>query len=140
MNNTQNQDEETAADTIAQQDADEESRNAFVERYGATPETADHGTLLRMIEDMMKEGLKTQLEPFPETDREFAAILDELRVLKADQLREKLIISGWLLKPYGEEDMRCQECMYFLVHKRWCDLPELSLPAEPDWWCRLWRI
>ncbi|MCH9806654.1 MAG: hypothetical protein K0U74_02890 [Alphaproteobacteria bacterium] len=93
-----------------------------------------------MIEDLMREGLETQVEPFPKTDREFAAILDELRPLSADHLREKLVISGWLLKPYGEDQMRCQECMYFLVHKRWCDLPELSLPAEPDWWCRLWRI
>jgi hypothetical protein len=55
-------------------------------------------------------------------------------------LREKLVISGWLLQPYGPDEMRCQECMYYLVHRRWCDLPELSLPAEPEWWCRLWRI
>lgn len=31
-------------------------------------------------------------------------------------------------------------CMYFLVHRKWCDLPELSVPVEPEWWCRLWRI
>lgn len=120
-------------------DPDDE-RAAYIERYGVAPAEADHATLLRMIEDQMKEGLKTELEPFPETDREFAALLDRLRPLGPDQLREKLVISGWYLKPYGEEEMRCQECMYFLVHKRWCDLPELSLPAEPDWWCRLWRI
>lgn len=115
-------------------------REDYVTRYGAAPSEADHATLLRMIEDLMTEGLKTKVEPFPETDREFAAILDELRHLDADQLRAKLVVSGWLLEPYGEDQMRCQECMYFLVHKRWCDLPELSLPAEPDWWCRLWRI
>lgn len=115
-------------------------REDYVARYGVTPTHADHATLLRMIEDLMIEGLKTKVEPFPETDREFAAILDELRQLDADQLRAKLVVSGWLLEPYGEDQMRCQECMYFLVHKRWCDLPELSLPAEPDWWCRLWRI
>lgn len=115
-------------------------REAFIARYGVAPSEADHATLLHMIEDFMKEGLKTMVEPFPETDKQFAEILDELRPLSADQLREKLVISGWLLHPYGEEEMRCQECMYYLVHKRWCDLPELSLPAEPDWWCRLWRI
>ena len=113
---------------------------AFAKRYGVTPSEADHATLLKMIEDLLNEGLETKVEPFPETDREFAALLDELRPLSADQLRAKLVISGWLLKPYGEDAMRCQECMYFLVHKRWCDLPELNLPAEPDWWCRLWRI
>ena len=117
-----------------------EEREDYIARYGVAPSEADHATLLRMIEDLMTSGLATKVEPFPETDREFAAILDELRSLSADELRAKLVISGWLLKPYGEEEMRCQECMYFLVHKRWCDLPELSLPAEPDWWCRLWRI
>lgn len=115
-------------------------REAYRARYGVVPAEADHATLLRMIEDHFKAGLKTMVEPFPETGREFEMILNELRPLDADQLKEKLIISGWLLKPYGEDQMRCQECMYFLVHKRWCDLPELSLPAEPDWWCRLWRI
>lgn len=109
-------------------------------RYGVLPSEADHATLLKMIEDYLDEGLKTKVEPFPETDREFAVILDELRELEPDELREKLEISGWLLKPYGPDEMRCQECMYYLVHRRWCDLPELNLPAEPDWWCRLWRI
>ena len=118
----------------------EEERDSYVERCGVAPSAADHATLLKMIEDLMTEGLETMVSPFPETDREFAAVLDELRPLSADQLRAKLVISGWYLKPFGEEEMRCQECMYFLVHKRWCDLPELSLPAEPDWWCRLWRI
>jgi hypothetical protein len=116
------------------------SRDKFVARYGVAPSEADHSTLLKMIEDLLNEGLKTQVEPFPETDREFAALLDLLRPMSSDQLAEKLVVSGWLLKPYGPDEMRCQECMYFLVHKRWCDLPELSLPAEPDWWCRLWRI
>jgi len=118
----------------------EEQRQAYIDRYGLTPAEAGHDLLIRMIEDMFKEGLTTQVEPFPESDREFGALLDELRSLSADQLREKLVISGWLLQPYGEDQMRCQECMYYLVHKRWCDLPELDLPAEPEWWCRLWRI
>ena len=118
----------------------EEQRQAYLDRYGLTPAEAGHDLLIRMIEDMFKEGLTTEVEPFPETDREFGALLDELRPLSADQLREKLVISGWLLQPYGEDQMRCQECMYYLVHKRWCDLPELDLPAKPEWWCRLWRI
>ncbi len=114
--------------------------SAYRQRYGVLPSEADHATLMKMIEDLFKEGLETQIEPFPKTDREFAAILDDLRMLTPDQLREKLVLSGWLLKPHGEDQMRCQECMYFLVHRRWCDLPELNLPAEPEWWCRLWRI
>ena len=115
-------------------------REWLLSRYGVVPSEADHAPLLRMIEDYLNEGLETQVEPFPETDREFSGILDELRALDPDDLRAKLDISGWLLRPYGADEMRCQECMYYLVHRRWCDLPELSLPAEPEWWCRLWRI
>jgi hypothetical protein len=118
----------------------DDERQVYLDKYGVTPADANHDILIQMIEDQFANGLKTQVEPFPETDREFGALLDELRPLSADQLREKLDISGWLLEPYGEDRMRCQECMYYLVHKRWCDLPELDLPAKPDWWCRLWRI
>jgi hypothetical protein len=131
---------EDAMSSVAERDEPSAEADAFRARYGVSPAAADHATLLRMIEDLLREGLQTQVDPFPATDREFAALLDELRPLEADDLRAKLVISGWLLEPHGEEQMRCQECMYFLVHKRWCDLPELNLPAEPDWWCRLWRI
>lgn len=119
---------------------DDARNEAFLRLYGTTPANADHATLLRMIDDLFKEGLQTRVEPFPETEKEFLQLLDQLRQLDSNDLREKLILSGWLLQPYGPDAMRCQECMYFLVHRRWCDLPELALPAEPEWWCRLWRI
>ena len=118
----------------------DDARQAYLDKFGVTPADASHDILMQMIEDQFANGLMTQVEPFPETDKEFGKLLDELRPLSADQLREKLDISGWLLEPYGEDQMRCQECMYYLVHKRWCDLPELDLPAKPEWWCRLWRI
>lgn len=124
----------------AEQPSPASDRDAFIAKYGVAPSEAGHDMLLRMIEDLFAAGLATEVEPFPETDREFARLLDKLRDMSADQLREKLIVSGWLLEPYGADQMRCQECMYFLVHRRWCDLPELNLPAKPDWWCRLWRI
>ena len=97
-------------------------------------------SLRARIAEMMAEGLQTQTEPFPETDREFGNLLDLLRPLKADELERKLVISGFVDKPYGPDQMRCQECMYYLVHRKWCDLPELAVPVEPNWWCRLWRI
>jgi hypothetical protein len=95
---------------------------------------------LRTIADMLAGGLKTQIEPFPETTQVFNGILQELRELPPDDLQGKLVIGGFLDKPYGPDQQRCMECMYFLVHRKWCDLPELSVPVEPDWWCRLWRI
>lgn len=96
--------------------------------------------VLKRIGEMLSKGLATQTEPFPETEKEFAAILVELRQLNAQDLENKLVISGFVDHPYGPDRQRCLECMYYLVHRRWCDLPELSVPVEPDWWCRLWRI
>ncbi|MEZ5829681.1 MAG: hypothetical protein R3D05_00705 [Dongiaceae bacterium] len=92
------------------------------------------------VSAMLASGLKTKVEPFPETEKEFAAILDELRALPPDDVKGRLVIAGFVDHPVGPDRQRCQECIYYLVHRKWCDIPEISLPAEPDWWCRLWRI
>jgi hypothetical protein len=96
--------------------------------------------LLKKITAMLANGLQTQTEPVPETDKEFGEILTELRQLEPDDLKAKLVVSGFVDHPYGPDRQRCQECMYFLVHRRWCDLPELAVPVDSEWWCRLWRI
>lgn len=92
------------------------------------------------IAKILGDGLETQTEPFPATDREFASLLVQLRDLDPQDLEAKLVVGGFTDKPYGPDQMRCQECMYYLVHRKWCDLPELAVPVEPNWWCRLWRI
>jgi len=97
-------------------------------------------SLRARIDKLLQDGLKTQTEPFPENDRQFAAVLNALHDLDPKDLKAKLVIAGFTNYPYGEDRMRCQECMYYLVHRRWCDLPELALPVKADWWCRLWRI
>ena len=96
--------------------------------------------LLKIIADMMAAGLETRTEPFPENEKVFGAILDELRHLPPGDLKSKLVISGFIDRPSGPDQQRCMECMYYLVHRKWCDLPELAVPVEPHWWCRLWRI
>jgi len=101
---------------------------------------SDDDILRKRIRDLLANGLDTQTEPFPETEKEFAKILDQLRELDPDDLEGKLVISGFLDHPHGEDEQRCLECMYYLVHRKWCDLPELALPVEAEWWCRLWRI
>jgi hypothetical protein len=102
--------------------------------------TSDNGAVLKAIADMLGNGLETQVEPFPETDKEFSDILIQLRQLDPKDLKSKLVIGGFLDHPYGPEKQRCLGCMYYLVHRKWCDLPELAVPVEPEWWCRLWRI
>lgn len=102
--------------------------------------TSDDDRLRDQIGAMMGAGLKTLTEPFPETDKEFGELLADVRELAPEDLQGKLVLTGFVDKPYGPDQMRCQECMYYLVHRKWCDLPELAVPVEPDWWCRLWRI
>jgi len=92
------------------------------------------------IGSLLAGGLKTLTEPFPETEREFLRLLDDLAELAPDDLESKLVLAGFTDVPYGPDRQRCQECMYYLVHRKWCDLPELAVPVEADWWCRLWRI
>jgi hypothetical protein len=100
----------------------------------------EENELRKRIEHLLGNGLRTETEPFPETEKEFTQLLAELRALPAEDLQTKLVKSGFTLQPFGPDRMRCQECMYYLVHRKWCDLPELSVPVEADWWCRLWRI
>jgi len=107
-----------------------------VTQMGNTPEAA----LLRDIDDLLARGLRTQIEPIPETDREWDEILVELRAVDVGDVKQKLVIGGFLNHPVGEDQHCCMNCMYFLTHRKWCDLPELSLPVKAGWWCRLWRI
>jgi hypothetical protein len=52
------------------------------------------------------------------------------------------VIAGFTLEPieHGGLEQPCETCMYYVVHRRFCELPELNLPVEPQWSCRLWRI
>jgi hypothetical protein len=100
----------------------------------------EQADLLRTIAEMLENGLETQVEPFPETEKEFGQIITELRALAPDDLKSKLVISGFLDHPWGPDKLRCMECINFLVNRKWCDLPELAVPVEPQWYCRLWRI
>jgi hypothetical protein len=98
----------------------------------------DDNDMRARIAKLLADGLNTKTEPFPETEKEFRQILAELHELPPADLREKLVVSGFLNHPKGEQ--RCLECMYFMVHRKWCDIPERAVPVEPEWWCRLWRI
>ena len=92
------------------------------------------------IGKMLADGLRTRTEPVPDEDAALASITRELAALEAGDLQGKLVVAGSVNHPQGTDQHRCLECMYYLVHRRFCELPELNLPVEPDWWCRLWRI
>ena len=105
-----------------------------------TIDQGDEPELRQHIAELLANGLQTQVEPFPPTEKEFAEIAAELRSLDPKDLTGKLVIAGFLDRPYGEENWRCADCIYYLANRKWCDLPELALPVEPDWYCRLWRM
>lgn len=100
----------------------------------------NRAAVIREIADMLASGLVTETEPFPKNEQEFGEILTRLKALDPKDITNKLVIGGFTDYPYGPDKQRCLECIYYLPHSLYCDLPELAVPVEPYWWCRLWRI
>ena len=100
----------------------------------------NHSAMLNEISELLASGLETRVEPFPVTEKEFAEILKELRTLAPDDLKGKLVVSGFKDHPHGPDNASCADCIYYLANRKWCDLPELAVPVEADWYCRLWRM
>lgn len=91
------------------------------------------------IATLLATGFETLTAPIPETSQEASRILATIQDLTPDNLEGRVHLAGLIDRP-GPDENRCFECMYYSPHRRWCDLPELSLPVEAHWWCRLWRI
>ena len=92
------------------------------------------------IRVILEQGLATEVYPRADTPEEVQAILARLQ--GAAELNAKLAIAGFTLKTieYQGIEQPCETCMYYLVHRRYCELPGLQVPVEPAWSCRLWRI
>ncbi len=86
-------------------------------------------------------GLKTEVFPRADSHEEVQQIIARLRAVDGD-LTAKLVIAGFTdhTIEHGGLEQPCETCMYYLVHRRYCELPELDCPVEPEWSCRLWRI
>ena len=86
--------------------------------------------------------IDTQVEPRAYSHEEILDVVSQLQQLSSDDYDSKLIISGFTLVPYGEGDdeQACETCMYYQTHRKFCELPELMIPVEKNWSCRLWRI
>lgn len=93
------------------------------------------------IEALLAGGLQTEVFPRADTHEEVQSIVARLQAVHGD-LTQELVIGGFTLKPIEHEgiEQACETCMYYKVHRRFCELPELDLPVEPEWSCRLWRI
>lgn len=76
----------------------------------------------------------------------FVATVRALQELEPEDLVGKLVVGGFTLRPYTPPDdpdgieHSCATCLYYERHRRFCNLPELMLPVEPQWSCIVWRI
>ena len=101
----------------------------------------DDETLRYKVWKYLDVGLITEVEPRAQSQDDFQSILVRLKPLANDIIR-KMVVAGLYEAPVdqGGIDQSCETCVYFLVHRRYCELPEISLPVEAHWSCRLWRI
>ena len=106
----------------------------------ANKETDD--TLRSEIAQMLADGLKTEVWPRAETSEMVNSIVNRLQNEAGADLAAKLRIAGVTdhVIVADELEQPCETCMYYLIHRRFCELPELNIPVEADWSCRLWRI
>jgi hypothetical protein len=104
---------------------------------------ADHARR-EQIRALLAAGLVTEVFPRADTSEDFAALAAQVRQAReaSGDLTAILVKGGFTLHTveHGGIEQPCETCMYYLVHRRYCDLPELDVPVEPEWSCRLWRI
>lgn len=102
---------------------------------------SDDDTVRAEIKQKLAEGLKTEVFPRADSYDETQAIISRLRSSDGS-LESRLIIGGFTLETIEHEGIEqpCETCMYYLTHRKYCELPELDVPVEPEWSCRLWRI
>lgn len=98
--------------------------------------------LREQIGKMLAGGLETEVWPRAETSEMVNQIVNRLQVEAGDDLENRLVVGGFTDHTITADDMEqpCETCMYYLVHRKYCELPELDMPVEPEWSCRLWRI
>ncbi len=112
------------------------------------PQIPDAGAMTKALFEFfgnrrdVRSSMKTEMYPFPHVQMEFHGIIDRLVALPKDDLVSRLNIGGFATFPVQIDGVtqRCQECIYYLPHRKWCDLPALPVPVETGWWCRLWKI
>lgn len=107
-----------------------------------TEQNAGDDKVREKIARLLNGGLKTEVFPRAETSEMVEQIVKRLQAEAGDDLERKLIIGGFTDHTIVAEGLEqpCETCMYYLVHRKFCNLPELMLPVEAKWSCRLWRI
>ena len=103
----------------------------------------DENALRDKLGLILSKGLETDWKNRAYGSEQVSEVIQKLQSLQEDDWERKLIIAGFTKDPYGEDDdisQSCETCMYYLKHRKYCELPELDCPVEPEWSCILWRI
>jgi hypothetical protein len=102
---------------------------------------ASDDTVRIWVDGLLQFGIDPIIEPFPQAQHEFLAIVDQLRALHENDLIGRLRIGGFTSYGMGEGEavQRCRDCTYYQPNRKWCDLPELPIPVDAHWGCRLWK-
>jgi hypothetical protein len=103
----------------------------------------DDDLVRERLGEMLAGGLETNWHERAYTSEQVNAIVKELQHIAPDDWEQKLIVGGFTDHPFGEDEdisQSCETCMYYLKHRKYCELPELECPVEPEWSCILWRI
>ena len=68
------------------------------------------------------------------------AMVDRLRA--CPDPKERADIVGLARAPVESDgiEQSCANCIYFLARRGWCDVPELNIPVDPEWYCAMWRV
>lgn len=110
-------------------------------------QTLSDDILRHQIGIVLQAGIETDTS-LPENAQDWQRTLDALEKTGTNELLPLLEIGGFANHALGDkgnmEDgemiLRCQECIYYLPKRKWCDLPALPLPVEPEWYCKLWKL
>lgn len=109
---------------------------------GQSKSTPEDDKLRDEIRQILGDGIDAEVWPRAETTQMVDETVLRLRTEAQDDLTKKLVIAGFTDHTIEADEIEqpCETCMYYLVHRKFCDLPELMLPVEAEWSCKLWRI
>ena len=106
---------------------------------------AEDALLRDRLADLLRRGLETRWQDRADTSEKVDAITHELQQIPHDDYAAKLTVAGFSAQPYSSDalpgvEQECSTCVRYERNRRYCNLPELALPVEPEWSCVLWRI
>ena len=94
---------------------------------------------------LLDSGLKTDWRHRADTSEKVDEVTRRLQQISHDDYAGKLKVAGVTVHPYvppaqPEIEQACSTCVRYERVRRYCNLPELELPVEPEWSCVVWRL